>query len=83
MGGTSLLTGLGLSMVCAVLLTIKSLLSFSRAGPQIKAGIWKKYRLYSVYAMLRLVVWVFVVITWITWVGGFAYGAWCGVMAGV
>ncbi len=79
MASISFLIGIGLGLVGATLLTIKSLLSFSRTGPQIKAEIWKKYRLYSVFAMLRLVVWVFVVITWLAWVGGFTYGVWCSV----
>lgn len=48
-----------MAALCVAMLLIKSILNFSRTGPQLKSEIFHYYLPYSIYALLRLGVWSF------------------------
>lgn len=49
----------GVAALCLAGLMVKSALSFSRTGPQLKSEILRYYLLYSLYALCRLGFWAF------------------------
>lgn len=49
----------GVAALCVAALMVKSVLSFSRTGPQLKSEILRYYLLYSLYALCRLAFWAF------------------------
>jgi arylsulfatase A-like enzyme/GT2 family glycosyltransferase len=50
----------GVAALCVAGLLVKSVLSFSRTGPQLKSEILRYYLPYSLYALSRLGFWAFV-----------------------
>lgn len=50
----------GVAALCVVALLLKSVLNFSRTGPQLKSEILRYYLPYSLYALSRLGFWTFV-----------------------
>lgn len=74
---TGLYTVLGASAVVAALgaavLVVKSLLDFSRTGPEIRREIEGHYAAYTVYALLRLTAWSFVIVLWLGLLGNLPY----------
>ena len=50
----------GVATLCVAGLLLKSVLNFSRTGPQLKTEILRYYLPYSMYALLRLAFWTFV-----------------------
>ncbi|MBU1691270.1 MAG: sulfatase-like hydrolase/transferase [Gammaproteobacteria bacterium] len=50
----------GVAALCVAVLLLKSVLNFSRTGPQLKSEILRYYLPYSLYALSRLGFWAFV-----------------------
>lgn len=57
--GTGFAFSATLAMLCTTALLVKSIRSFTRTGPQLKAEIGHHYLLYSLYALFRLGGWTF------------------------
>lgn len=62
-----------LGLLGSALLLIKSILSFTQTGPQVKEEILNYYRSYSLIALLRLGFWAILIIAWMAWVGSIPY----------
>jgi len=61
------------AFLVTVLLLAKSLLSFTRAGPQIRQEVVSHYRFYTVYAVLRLAAWAFIINIYLSLIGILVY----------
>lgn len=59
--------------LCAVALTARSLLDFSRTGPEIRREVEAHYTVYTVYALLRLTAWSGVILFWMGLLGNLPY----------
>jgi arylsulfatase A-like enzyme/GT2 family glycosyltransferase len=58
-----------------VALVIKSIVSFSRTGPELRREIWRHYSLYSLFALLRLAAWAFALLVGMAALGTVCYAA--------
>lgn len=56
-----LLSALGVAAALAAMLLIRSMMHFSRTGPQLRTEILQHYFLYSIYALIRQFGWVFLI----------------------
>ncbi|WJW74446.1 sulfatase-like hydrolase/transferase [Thiohalobacter sp. IOR34] len=65
------LTALGFSL----LLLLKSLLHFTRAGPAVKREILDAYLGYTLFVLLRLTLFVLLIAFWQAWIGTLVYTA--------
>ncbi|PWB59962.1 MAG: arylsulfatase [Nitrosomonadales bacterium] len=72
---TSITVAASIAGICAAGLILKSALSFSRTGPQLKAEIQRYYSRYSLYAVFRLGVWAFVLCMLMALAGVVFYGS--------
>ncbi|HFB65877.1 MAG TPA: arylsulfatase, partial [Aeromonadales bacterium] len=61
------------ALLFSLLILIKGLLNFSRTGPGIKSEILKHYRVYSIYALLRLFLFVLIINVFLSAIGFFIY----------
>jgi arylsulfatase A-like enzyme len=57
-----IIAGLAVGGFGALVLLLKSIMDFSRAGPQLQGEIIASYRVYMVYALVRLTVWVLLIL---------------------
>lgn len=73
--GMSIAVAAGIAAICAAALVVKSALSFSRTGPQLKAEIQQYYLRYSLYAVFRLGAWAFVLCMLMALAGIVFYGS--------
>jgi len=64
---------LGYSFLFTLLITIKSLIDFSRTGPEVQQEISKNFSLYAVYALGRLSIWTFIISSYLTGIGALIY----------
>ena len=61
------------ALMLALALLAKSLKDFSQTGPQLRKQILDHYRTYAVFAVLRLIAWVFLLCTAMGFLGAMAY----------
>jgi arylsulfatase A-like enzyme/GT2 family glycosyltransferase len=64
-----------LAGIVSTALLLGSLLTFSRTGPNLRAEILSHYRLYTVFALLRLTFWAWLLLTLMGGVGVLVYSA--------
>ena len=68
-----LLASLSVSAVVAAALLVKSFKDFSQTGPQLRKQVLDHYRGYAVFAVMRLIAWVFLLCTAMSFLGALAY----------
>lgn len=71
----ALYTILGISLLFTILLVTKSLLDFSRTGPEIRNEILAYYSGYVAYAISRLALWTFAIAAALTALGVLSYAS--------
>ncbi len=64
------------ALIFSILLLIRSLLNFSRTGPEIRKEIQGKFFNYCIYALLRLVCWSFLISFYFTLPGSLLSALW-------
>ncbi len=64
-----LVISLLLAIIGTCLLVAKSLYDFSQTGPKIREEIRRRYRWYSVWALLRLALFAILIMTWMSLIG--------------
>ena len=57
----------------ALIVLLKSILDFSRTGPQIKDEVLINYRFYTFYSLLSLTFWVFLISFYLAVIGNYLY----------
>ncbi|HWZ71130.1 MAG TPA: hypothetical protein VN326_06575, partial [Casimicrobiaceae bacterium] len=69
----SLANGAGVALlvgaICAVALVLKSMLDFTRTGPEMADEVLRHYRLYLAYSLARLVVFTLLITAFMAFVG--------------
>jgi arylsulfatase A-like enzyme len=60
---------------CSVILVVKSILDFTRTGPEMAEEVLTHYRIYLVYSLARLFVFAFLIVAFVAFVGIVAYVA--------
>ena len=71
----SFAAAISVALLCTAALVVKSFYDFSQTGPQLKEEILRHYRIYTVAAVARLAVWVFVICVVMASVGLLLYDA--------
>lgn len=68
-----LVASAGVASMVALALLAKSFKDFSQTGPQLRKQILDHYRAYAIFAVLRLIAWVFLLCTATAFLGAMAY----------
>ncbi len=73
--GHGAIVALLLGAVCGVVLVVKSILDFTRTGPEMAEEVLTHYRVYLAYSLGRLFVFAFLIVAFVAYVGIVAYVA--------
>jgi len=69
------IVALALGAICSVILVVKSILDFSRTGPEMAEEVLTHYRVYLAYSLGRLFAFAFLIVAFVAFVGIAVYVA--------